>query len=481
MLEISPCFFLKRSRIKVKSNQFIPRDPVGIQRSQKERMGILKNAFYAKLWLFLYILLIFLPLALLIIFPRPPAREPLRDFSVALGFITMSLLGLQTIPTSRLKFITQYFPMEKLYSIHHKMSILTFVLAVVHPVLLFINNPETLRLLNFATAPWRVRAALISLLAMVVLIVTSVWRETIKMRYDVWRWVHDAMTLIAVGMGLFHMFRVNYYMSLTYQRVLWLGLTAIWVAVILYIRVARPIIMVKKPWVVDHVKEEFGDSWSLYVRPEGHQGFKFQAGQFAWITVESPFIFRENPFSFSTSSDREDNLIGFTIKELGDFTSTIKDLKPGDPIYVDGPYGTFNLDEHYDENLVLIAGGIGSAPVLSILRTMRDRGRKSPVMFFYGNPTWDTVIFRDELEELEKEMDWLTVVHVLEQPPEDWEGEKGYISAYVLARHLPADYKQWEFIFFLCGPMLMIEAVEGALMGLEIKQTQIFSEKYEMA
>ena len=393
----------------------------------------------------------------------------------------MSLLGLQTIPTSRLKFMTKYFPMEKLYSVHHKSSIITFLLAIIHPLLLFINNPETLRLLNFATAPWRARAALLSLFTMVVLILTSVWREVMKMKYDIWRWVHDGMAFLAIGLGLYHMFKVNYYMSLTYQRVLWLVLTGIWVAVILFIRVARPIIMLKKPYIVDHVKKEYGDSYSLYLRPDGHKGFKIQAGQFAWITKESPFIFRENPFSFSTSSDRDDDLIGFTIKELGDFTSTIKDLQPGDTVYVDGPYGTFNLDEHYDSRLVLIAGGIGSAPVLSILRTMRDRGRCEPVIFFYGNPTWDMVIYREELAELEQDVDCLKVVHVLERPPKDWEGEKGFITADILARHLPEDYKQWEYIFFLCGPMPMIQAVEGALHNLDVVDTKIFSEKYEMA
>ncbi len=446
-----------------------------------ERMDILNKKFYARLWLVLLVTLVFLPLILLLIFPRPPAREFLRDFSVSLGFITMSMLGLQTIPTSRLKFLTRYFPMEKLYSVHHKTSIITFMLAVLHPVLLFISNPMYLQLLNFATAPWRARAAILSLLAMVVLIVTSVWREAIKLRYDVWRWIHDGMTLIAIGLALFHMFRVNYYMSLTYQRVLWLALTAIWAAVILYIRVARPIIMVNRPWVVDHIKEELGQSHSLYVRPVGHDGFKIQAGQFAWITVESPFIFRENPFSFSTSARRDDDVIGFTIKELGDFTSTIKDLKPGDTVYVDGPYGTFSLDDHADSNLVLIAGGIGSAPVMSILRTMRDRCHDKDVVFFYGNPTYDTIIFRDELEELEKEMDCLTVVHVLEQPPEDWEGEKGFITAEILERHLPENYKHWKYIFFLCGPMPMIEAVEGALVSLDVEHSKIFSEKYEMA
>ena len=432
-------------------------------------------------WIFVFFIMLFLPLVLLMIFPRPPGREFLRELSIALGFLTMSLLGLQTIPTSRLQFITRHFPMEVLYTVHHNLSIFTFLLALIHPALLFINNPETLRLLNFIEAPWRARAAVTSLLFMLVLILTSVWREALKLKYDVWRWIHDVLAFAAIGLGLFHMFRVNYYMSLTYQRVIWLLLTGIWVGVLLYIRIARPIVMLKRPYVVDHVKEEFGQSWTLYLRPDGHKGFDFQAGQFAWITTESPFIFRENPFSFSSSADRDDNLIGFTIKELGDFTSTIKYLNPGDTVYVDGPYGTFNLDEHYDSRLVLIAGGIGSAPVLSILRTMRDRGREDPVMFFYGNPSYDMIIYREELDELEKSEDYLKVVHVLEKPPEDWEGESGFITSDILAKHLPDDYKQWEYIFFLCGPMPMIEAVEGALETLDVASTKIFSEKYEMA
>lgn len=443
-------------------------------------MSTLKKKFLSSLWIGVFFLMLFLPLVLLLIFPRPAGREFLRELSIGLGFLTMALLGLQTIPTSRLHFLTKYFPMEMLYTVHHHLSIFTVLLAIAHPVLLFINNPQTLRLLNFITAPMRARAAVLSVLMMIVLVITSVWREALKMKYDVWRWVHDALAFLAIGLGLYHMFMVNYYMSLTYQRVLWLTLTGIWMAIILYIRLVRPFLMLKRPYIVTEVREEYGQSWSLYLKPEGHNGFRYQAGQFAWITVESPFIFRENPFSFSSSGDREDNQVGFTIKELGDFTSTIKDLKPGDTVYVDGPYGTFNLDEHYDERLVLIAGGIGSAPVLSILRTMRDRGRDLPVVFFYGNPTWDTVIFREELAELEKQIP-LKVVHVLERPPENWEGETGFIRAEVLTKHLPEDYKEWEYIFFLCGPMPMIEAVEGALGSLNVRSSKVFSEKYEMA
>ena len=104
---------------KVKSNKLIVITCIGCKHA-KERMDNLKKSLYTRLWAIFYVILVFLPLVLLIIFPRPRSREFLRDFSVALGFITMSLLGLQTIPTSRLKFITRHFPMEKLDMIHHK-------------------------------------------------------------------------------------------------------------------------------------------------------------------------------------------------------------------------------------------------------------------------------------------------------------------------------------------------------------------------
>jgi len=438
----------------------------------------LKKKTQTYLWLAFYFLMVFLPLVLLMIFPKPEGREFLREISVALGFLGMALLGLQTIPTSRLKFFTKLFPMDTLYTFHHRLSIFTFLIILVHPILLFINNPATLQLLNLVTAPWRARAGVIAVVAMLALVATSVWRELMKIKYDIWRWVHDALSFLAIGLALFHMFKVNYYMSLTYQKVIWLVLTSIWLSIILYIRVARPIIMIKKPYKVVRVQQERGQSWSLYLKPDGHEGMSFEAGQFAWITNESPFIFRENPFSFSTSSESDDKVIGFTIKELGDFTKTIKNFKPGDIVYVDGPYGTFSMDEHRCKEMVYIAGGIGSAPVMSMLRTLADRNCEKKMIFFYGNPTWESVIFREELEELEQKLN-LKLVNVLEKPPEGWEGERGFINADILQRYLPENYK--ESTYFLCGPLPMIEAVEGALHKIHVPVLHIFSEQYEMA
>ena len=367
--------------------------------------------------------------------------------------------------------------MDTLYAFHHGLSILTFILALAHPILLFINNPETLRLLNLIEAPWRARAAVVSVLAMLVLVVTSVWREVLKMKYDVWRWVHDFLAFLAIGLALYHMFKVNHYMALTYQKVIWLVLTGIWVAIILYMRVVRPMVMLKKPYKVDRIVEERGQSWSIYLTPDGHPGMAFEAGQFAWITVESPFIFRENPFSFSNSSEAGGE-IAFTIKELGDFTETVKEFKPGDTVFVDGPYGTFSMDDHAEKELVFIAGGIGSAPVMGMLRTLADRNYQDRVTFFYGNPTLETIIYREELEDLAKRLN-LNLIHVLEEPPAGWEGESGFINADILRRHLPERYQ--DATFFMCGPLPMMNAVEGALKAIDVPSRHVFPEKYEMA
>jgi NAD(P)H-flavin reductase len=102
-------------------------------------------------------------------------------------------------------------------------------------------------------------------------------------------------------------------------------------------------------------------------------------------------------------------------------------------VYVDGPHGAFSMDQDEGPGFGLIAGGVGIAGLISMLRTMADRHDVRPVVLVYANPEWDGVAFREELERLKDRLD-LTVVHVLERPPEEWAGETGYVRAEVLSR-----------------------------------------------
>jgi ferredoxin-NADP reductase len=127
---------------------------------------------------------------------------------------------------------------------------------------------------------------------------------------------------------------------------------------------------------------------------------------------------------------------------------------------------------------VLIAGGVGITPMMSMIRTLADRGDNRPVILLYGNKDWDTVTFREDLDALKKRLD-LTIVHVLEKPADGWTGEKGYINATVLERHLPAPFANHEY--FICGPDVMMDAIERALSKLGVPLSKYHSERYSFA
>ena len=178
----------------------------------------------------------------------------------------------------------------------------------------------------------------------------------------------------------------------------------------------------------------------------------------------------------ASSAERPDR-VEFIIQEAGDFTSRIKHLAARPAGLPGGPVGTFDLDQHLGEGYVFIAGGSGAVPVLSIQHDGRPAGWP-PVYFFYGNPTWDDVAFREELADLEQRLH-LQVVHVFsDAQPDDWQGETGFVTAELMARYLPDERADREY--FVCGPLPMIEAVEAARRA-RVPGRHVHTENYQMA
>jgi ferredoxin-NADP reductase len=127
---------------------------------------------------------------------------------------------------------------------------------------------------------------------------------------------------------------------------------------------------------------------------------------------------------------------------------------------------------------VLIAGGIGITPMMSMIRTLADRRDKRPVVLLYGDKDWEAITFREELEALKARLD-LRVVHVLAKPPAGWTGEQGYITAEILKRHVPPPYADHEY--FICGPDVMMDTIERALGELGVPLSKYHSERYSFA
>jgi predicted ferric reductase len=366
------------------------------------------------------------------------------------------------------------------YFFHRQISLVSFALVVAHPILLFIFDPSSLGLLNLITAPWRARAAVSSVVALIVLVAISVYRKKLRIEYNRWRIWHGLLATAVVTLAFVHITLVGHYTDIPAKRFLWGGYCLFFVGMLAWVRVIKPFILLRKPYRVASVVEQPGQSWSVRLVPDGHAGFAFQPGQFAWITVwNSPFSDAEHPFSISSSAEKRGE-IEFTIKEAGDFTRRIKHLNSGEVVYVDGPYGSFSIDRHkHARGFIFIAGGIGITPILSMLRTMKDRSDLRRTVLFYANKTLDMAAFRDEINEITTVLN-LTVVEVPEKAPQDWTGESGFITQEVLGRYIPAARERDAYEAFICGSKPMMDAVEGALSRLGFFSGDYHSERFDL-
>jgi predicted ferric reductase len=217
------------------------------------------------------------------------------------------------------------------------------------------------------------------------------------------------------------------------------------------------------------VEKENDDTTSIYFSGPDMERFKDRKpGQFASIR-----IFKDGewsaPHPFTLSGAPEDETLRMTIKKSGEFTSAIPDIQPGTPIQCSGPFGQFCKDIGLSKEIVMIAGGVGITPFLSVLRHFKETGADNEILLFWANKTPGDAFAAQELEDLTKSLK-LHVVHVFSRvAPEDQQpapspgdgrpgmisNEYGRLNQNIFLRHI----KSLDASFYLCGPPPMQQAV----------------------
>jgi ferredoxin-NADP reductase len=140
-----------------------------------------------------------------------------------------------------------------------------------------------------------------------------------------------------------------------------------------------------------------------------------------------------------------------------------------------GPFGQFYFDEERHQRIVLLAGGSGITPMMSMLRYIDDRCLRTSVTLIYCVRTRNDVIFEKELQRLRGRLQNFHMVVVLSQPDAAWNGPRGRLSRELIAARVE-DLRT--SIVFLCGPPPFMESVQGMLVSLAVRSECIKRESF---
>ncbi len=230
-----------------------------------------------------------------------------------------------------------------------------------------------------------------------------------------------------------------------------------------------------KPYLMEikEIIDETVDTRTLRLQfrsEEDKKRFSFKAGQFAEYSV---FGEGECTFCIASPPTRMD-FIECSFKQVGKVTNALRRLNVGDTIGFRGPYGNwFPVEEMKGKNIVFIAGGIGLAPVRSVILNVLDRRKEfKDITIIYGARSVGDLVYKRELREWQGMSDVRTVVTVDpggETP--DWKGEIGFVPT-IVEKAAP---KSDNAVSIICGPPIMIKFTLPVMMKLGFKEENIIT------
>lgn len=380
------------------------------------------------------------------------------------GLVAVSLVCLNLLLSARLKIFEELFGgLDKVYKQHQLTGKIAFALMLAHPGFLFVSSGIKTALetyiLNFSYPAYNYGK--LALFGFVTLISLTIF---VRLPYHIWHSTHQLM-IIPITFVALHVATVESDVAVFAPLRFWiLGILALAIGLYVYKVVLYKFIGPKFEYEIVSVNPK-GQITEIILKPSA-SALSFEPGQFVFVVFDNREVgAEEHPFSISSSPSA--NFIRLSIKKSGDFTSRLPKLKKGDRVKLYGPYGQFGKSALASKKeVVMVAGGIGITPFLSIVNYIKDKNINKNYKLIFS--------YKDEADSVYKE----ELVAVAGSSLTTHNSQRnGHLTAKAIADKA-GDIT--EKLILLCGPKGMMRALTDQFLALGVARQNIIYEDFDL-
>jgi len=410
--------------------------------------------------------------ALVLILVSPGIQNNYGGISLILGkvfgVIGMSLFATSLILSARYKFLENiFYGLNKVYERHGQIGKTAFYLMLFHPIFIFYSYFGTFNFKTFldfitpTSTNWPLNFGILALFLLIILISLTIY---FRPKYHIWKRTHKFMGLVFLLGGLHAFLIPSDLASFLPLKIYMLTLSGLGIFSYIYHTILGFYTTKKYKYKVKEVRD-LGENITEVLLEPLEDKLNFISGQYAFISFDSVMTGREShPFSFSSNSDQD--LISFTIKNLGDFTSKINNLEIGTEARIEGPFGKFSYKEADSKKQIWIAGGIGITPFLSMAKSIHnDKDYSVDLYYCVRNPK--EAVYLEELLALKDEK-----INIIPH----FSDTMGFINADIIKEKSGLEEKS----IFICSPVFMIKALKEQFSVKGISTKTIYSEEFSL-
>jgi ferredoxin-NADP reductase/DMSO/TMAO reductase YedYZ heme-binding membrane subunit len=399
------------------------------------------------------------------------------------GLISADLLLIQVLLMARVPMIERSFGQDDLARRHRLVGFTSFNLLIAHLILITVGyglsahvNPVSQFIDLVLHYPGMLLAFAASAL-MVLVVVTSIKIARKKLRYESWHLLH-LYAYLGVGLSIPHeVWTGTEFVSSPVATLYWWSLYVAAAGSVLIWRVGLPLWRsLRHGLTVQRVVQEAPGIVSVHVGGRNLHRLRASAGQFfTWRFMDGPGWTRGNPYSLSAAPT--DGSLRITVKDLGDGSGRLAQLKPGAKVLVEGPYGKLHAGVRTRRRVTLLASGIGITPMRALMEEIEYR--RGELTLIYRASTESEMVFRHEIDAIAARTG-ARVYYVLGRraPGRDtWLPQAAaHLTDSQALRELVPDIDQHDV--YVCGADGWMDAARDAALGAGVPEEHVHLERF---